>query len=109
MVEYSRDACSAVRLFESERRTCRRSKTAGLGTTKGFKGSGTNPETFFSYTDFLNPQRILRLDVAKNTVSDFRTPNVPADFTPFVTEQVFYTSKDGTRVPMFIAKTNRLK
>ena len=46
----------------------------------------------------------MRLDVAANTVSDFRTPKVPADFSPFVTEQVFFTSKDGTRVPMFITR-----
>ena len=104
VVEYSRDACSAVRLYEASGALAGEVKLPGLGTTKGFEGSGTNPETFFSYTDFLNPPRILRLDVARNTVSDFRTPNVPADFTPFVTEQVFYTSKDGTRVPMFITR-----
>ena len=104
VVEYSRDACSTVRLYETSGALAGEVKLPGLGTTKGFQGSGTNPETFFSYTDFLTPQRILRLDVAKNTVSDFRTPSVPADFTPFVTEQVFYTSKDGTRVPMFITR-----
>ena len=46
----------------------------------------------------------MRLDVGTNQASEFRTPKVPADFTPFVTEQVFYTSKDGTRVPMFITR-----
>ncbi|MEO8061527.1 MAG: prolyl oligopeptidase family serine peptidase [Pseudomonadota bacterium] len=104
VVEYSRDACSAVRLYEASGKFAGEVKLPGLGTTKGFQGTGTNSETFFSYTDFTTPQRILRLDVARNVVSDFRTPNVPADFTPFVTEQVFYTSKDGTRVPMFITR-----
>ncbi|MEJ0085369.1 MAG: prolyl oligopeptidase family serine peptidase [Pseudomonadota bacterium] len=104
VVEYSRDACSAVRLYEASGVPAGEVKLPGLGTTKGFSGSGTNSETFFSYTDFLSPQRILRLDVAKNSVSDFRTPSVPADFSPFVTEQVFYGSKDGTRVPMFIIR-----
>jgi prolyl oligopeptidase len=46
----------------------------------------------------------MRLDVRTNMVSDFRTPKVPADFSPYTTEQVFYTSKDGTRVPMFITR-----
>ena len=52
----------------------------------------------------MTPTRILRLDVASNTVSEFRTPKVPADFSPYVTEQVFFPSKDGTRVPMFIVR-----
>jgi prolyl oligopeptidase len=46
----------------------------------------------------------MRLDVASNSASEFRKPTVPADFTPYVTEQVFYNSKDGTRVPMFIVR-----
>jgi prolyl oligopeptidase len=104
VVEYSRDAYNIVRLFETSGALAGEVKLPGLGTTKGFQGRGTDPETFFSYTDYLSPARILRLDVAKNAVSDFRTPNVPADFTPFVTEQVFYPSKDGTRVPLFITR-----
>ena len=104
VVEYSRDACSALRLYETSGTLAGEVKLPGLGTIKGLQGRGSSPETFFSYTDFLTPQRILRLDVVKNSVSDFRTPTVPADFTPFVTEQVFYTSKDGTRVPMFITR-----
>ena len=88
-----------------ERHAGGRSETArARHRPTGFQGSGTDPETFFSYSDYLSPTRILRLDVATNTVSDFRTPKVPADFSPFVTEQVFYTSKDGTRVPMFITR-----
>jgi prolyl oligopeptidase len=104
VVEYSRDACSAVRLYEASGALAGEVKLPGLGTIKGLQGSGTDPETFFSYTDFLTPTRVLRLDVARNSVSDFRTPKVSADFTPFVTEQVFYASKDGTRVPMFVTR-----
>jgi prolyl oligopeptidase len=52
----------------------------------------------------VTPTRILRLDVTSNSVTEFRTPKVPADFSPYVTEQVFYASKDGTRVPMFITR-----
>jgi hypothetical protein len=76
----------------------------GLGTATNFQGTGSNPEAFFSYSDYLSPTRIMRVDVASNAVSEFRKPNVPADFSPFLTEQVFYTSKDGTRVPMFITR-----
>jgi len=104
VVEYSRDAYNIVRLFETSGAPAGEVKLPGRGMTKGFQGRGADPETFFSYTDYLSPARILRLDVAKNAVSDFRTPTVPADFTPFVTDQVFYISKDGTRVPLFITR-----
>ena len=104
VVEYTRDARSLVRMFETNGTLAGDVKLPGLGTTAGFQGSGKNPEAFFSYSDYLSPTRIMRLDVSTNTVSEFRTPKVPADFTPFVTEQVFYTSKDGTRVPMFITR-----
>jgi prolyl oligopeptidase len=104
VVEYTRDARSLVRLFESSGTPAGEVKLPGLGSAAGFQGSGDDPETFFSYSDYLSPTRILRLDVSTNSVSDFRTPQVPADFSPYVTEQVFYHSKDGTRVPMFITR-----
>ncbi|HEU4778865.1 MAG TPA: prolyl oligopeptidase family serine peptidase [Steroidobacteraceae bacterium] len=104
VVEYSRDARSVIRLFDVNGTPAGEVTLPGLGTATAFQGSGANPEAFFSYSDYLTPTRIMRLDVATNTVSEFRTPNVPADFSPFVTEQVFYPSKDGTRVPMFITR-----
>jgi len=104
VVEYSRDARSVVRLFEVSGAQAGEVTLPGLGTATAFQGTGANPEAFFSYSDYLSPTRIMRLDVATNTVSEFRKPNVPADFTPFVTEQVFFNSKDGTRVPMFITR-----
>jgi prolyl oligopeptidase len=104
VVEYSRDARSVVRLFDVNGTQAGEVKLPGLGTATAFQGAGNNPEAFFSYSDYLSPTRILRLDVATNTVSEFRTPKVPAEFSPYVTEQVFYPSKDGTRVPMFITR-----
>ncbi len=104
LVEYMRDARSVVRLFETTGAAAGEVTLPGLGTAKDFQGSGTNPEMFFTYSDFLSPTRVLRLNVLTNVVTDFRTPNVPADFTSFVTEQVFYAGKDGTRIPMFITR-----
>ncbi len=102
VVEYTKDAKSLVKLFETSGADVGEVKLPGLGTATGFQGKGDNPEAFFSYSDYLSPTRILRLDVASNAVTDFRKPKVPADFSPFVTEQVFFRSKDGTRVPMFV-------
>jgi prolyl oligopeptidase len=104
LVEYTRDVTSLIRLFEVNGAVVGDVKLPGLGTAKDFSGHGDTPESFFSYSDYQTPTRILRLDVATNTVSDFRTPTVPADFTPYLTEQVFFNSKDGTRIPMFIIR-----
>jgi len=104
VVEYTRDAMSLVKLFETSGAAAGEVRLTGLGTATAFQGKGDNAEAFFSYSDYLSPTRIMRLDVGSNTVSEFRRPSVPADFLPFMTEQVFYTSKDGTRVPMFVIR-----
>ncbi len=104
VVEYVRDARSLVKMFDASGKALGEVKLPGLGTAAGFQGSGTNSETFFSYSDYLSPARVMRLDVSNNTATDFRTPKVPADFSPYLTEQVFYSSKDGTKVPMFITR-----
>jgi prolyl oligopeptidase len=104
VVHYTRDATALLKLFETSGAAAGDVKLPGLGTVKTFWGRGASPEAFFSYSDYQTPTRILRLDVANNTVSDFRVPNVPADFTPYVTERVFYPSHDGTRVPLFITR-----
>ena len=104
LVEYTHDAHSAVKLFETGGAEVGEVKLPGLGTATAFIGEGDDPEAFFSYSGYQSPTRIMRLDVASNSASEFRKPTVPADFTPYVTEQVFYNSKDGTRVPMFIVR-----
>jgi prolyl oligopeptidase len=69
----------------------------------GFAGRSDDPETFYKFSDFTTPGTVYRFDVATREVSAFRSPRV--DFNPddYVTEQVFYASKDGTRVPLFIS------
>jgi prolyl oligopeptidase len=104
LVHYTHDAKSQLDLFEPSGTPVGKVKLPGLGTVKNLSGKGDDPEAFFSYSDYQTPTRIIRLDVAANTASDFRVPTVAADFEPFVTEQVFYHSKDGTRVPMFIIR-----
>jgi prolyl oligopeptidase len=81
----------------------------GIGTVIGFPDSPEESETFFAYTDYLTPLALYRYDVLKDEVQPYRTPTVAFDCSPFVTEQVFYTSKDGTRVPMFITRRKDAK
>jgi prolyl oligopeptidase len=74
----------------------------GLGGIEGFEGEGHQTETFFSYTDYLTPRKIFRFEVPANQATLWREARAPASAAEFVTEQVFYSSKDGTRVPMYI-------
>jgi len=102
IARYVEDAHGVARVYSADGKPVGAVPLPGLGGIEGFEGEGTQNETFFSYTDYLTPRRIFRLDVPTNSASLWREPRSPADATPFVTEQVFYTSKDGTRVPMYI-------
>jgi prolyl oligopeptidase len=100
---YLKDAHSQVKVFDVSGKFEREVEFPGLGTVSGFDGKRSDQETFYSFTSFTTPEAIYRYDVASGKSTVFRQPKV--DFKPgdYTTEQVFYTSKDGTRVPMFIS------
>jgi prolyl oligopeptidase len=100
--QYLQDAHSVVRAMDLDGKPLYDVKLPGFGRAGGFFGDVKDGETFFAYSDYLTPASISRLDVATGAVSLFRAPKVAFDPGAFVTEQVFYRSKDGTRVPMFI-------
>lgn len=74
----------------------------GIGTAGGFQGHRDSPETFFSFTSFTEPASIFRYEVDTATRTLFRRPDLKFDPDDFETEQVFYSSADGTKVPMFL-------
>jgi len=102
VAKYVQDAHSIARVYERDGRAVGTVPLPGLGHVEGFEGEGSQTETFFSYTDYLNPPQIYRFDVSANAASLWRKPTNAAVTDSYVTEQVFYTSKDGTRIPMFI-------
>jgi prolyl oligopeptidase len=102
IARYVQDAHAVVRVFERDGRPVGEVTLPGLGRVEGFQGEGKDTETFFSYTDYLTPRRVFHFDVPANAATLWREAQVPASTEQFVTEQVFYNSKDGTRVPMFI-------
>ncbi len=106
--QYLQDAHSVVRATDLNGKALYEVKLPGFGQASGFYGDVQDSETFFSYTDFLTPQSISRLDVATGEVTLFRAPKLTVDTSAYVTQQVFYRSKDGTRVPMFIASKRNL-
>ncbi|MGQ0834032.1 MAG: prolyl oligopeptidase family serine peptidase [Gammaproteobacteria bacterium] len=109
IARYVKDAHSLVRVFARDGKPVGEVPLPGLGQAGGFDGDGTDPETFFSYTDFLTPTGVYRYDVGSNAASIWRKPKVPAATDPYLTEQVFYRSKDGTRVPMYITRRGDAK
>ena len=74
----------------------------GIGTVGELNGKQDDDELFYSFTSFLSPTTIYRYDLKARRNELFRAPKVAFDASKYETRQVFYTSKDGTRVPMFI-------
>jgi prolyl oligopeptidase len=85
-------------------------KLPDLGAAGGFGGEQDDKFVFYTFSSFNYPSTIFRYDLATKKSSLFRTPEIP-EFKPtdYVTEQIFYQSKDGTRVPMFIVYKKGLK
>lgn len=99
---YLKDAHSQVRLYNLDGSDAGEVELPGIGSASGFSGKRCDTETFYSYTSFSVPSTIYRYDFETKTSSLYRQPKVNFDPSRYVTKQIFYTSKDGTRVPMFI-------
>jgi prolyl oligopeptidase len=106
---YLKDAHSQVKIFSLDGALQRELTLPGLGSAAGFSGKRHDTETFYSYTSYTTPRTIYRLDLATAASSIFRQPKV--DFNPanYESIQVFYPSKDGTRIPLFITYKKGLK
>ncbi len=103
IAEYMQDAWSVVKIFELDGSEAGVVDLPGIGSAYGFNGKLDDPETFFGYASFNMPSIIKRLDVSTGEVEVFKKPEVDFDPDDYQVEQVFYTSKYGTRVPMFIS------
>ncbi|MCP4592665.1 MAG: S9 family peptidase [bacterium] len=109
VASYLKDAHSQVRLIDLEGKSLGEVELPGVGSAWGFGGRREDTETFYMYTGLSAPATIYRYDLVSGASTVYRRPKV--DFNPedYVTKQVFYKSKDGTRVPMFIAHRKGLK
>ncbi|MBZ8181114.1 prolyl oligopeptidase family serine peptidase [Oscillatoria salina] len=102
VVDYLKDARSSIKIFALNGEFVREVELPGIGSAGGFDGKREDTETFYIFTSFTTPSTIYRYDLVSGESTIFRQPTV--DFNPesYETRQVFYHSKDGTRVPMFI-------
>jgi prolyl oligopeptidase len=106
---YLKDAHSEVRSFSLDGHPLRTVALPGIGSAGGFGGKRKDTETFYSFTSFTVPGAIYRYDLTNGASSLFRAPKVDFKAGDYETEQIFYASKDGTRVPMFITHRKGLK
>ncbi len=106
---YLKDAHSQIKVFNLDGSWVRDITLPGLGSAGGFDGDRADTETFYSFTSFTTPTTIYRYNMLTGESSVFRQPQV--DFNPgdYESHQVFYHSKDGTRVPMFITHKKGIK
>jgi prolyl oligopeptidase len=109
VASYLKDAKSLIKVFDKAGKAEREVSLPGLGTAAGFGGHPDSGETFYSYTDFTTPTAVYRYDVASGESTLFRRSEVQAELGDIETRQVFYTSKDGTKVPMFIVHRKGLE
>ena len=109
IASYLKDAQSQVRVFALDGSPLRELVLPGIGTVDGFWGKRTDTETFYSFTSFTQPGTIYRYEPARGRSEVFRRPKVDFDPDLYETRQVFYASKDGTRVPMFLTSRKGVK
>jgi prolyl oligopeptidase len=109
VLNYLKDAYTQVKIYETSGKFVNEVAFPGIGSAAGFGGKASDKETFYSFTGFTTPTTIYRYDMVTGKSTIFRQPKV--DFNPaaYETKQVFYTSKDGARVPMFITHKKGLK
>jgi len=99
---YLKDASSVVKMHALDGEPLGQVALPGIGSSGGYGGKQSDQETFFSFTNFTTPYSIYRYDIATGKATVFRMPKVAFDGSEYKTTQVFYTSRDGTRVPMFL-------
>jgi prolyl oligopeptidase len=100
---YFRDAHTQLKLFALDGTFVRQIPLPGIGTAGGIEGERSDAEVYLAYLSFATPQSVYRHDLATGKTTLWRKPRVKFDPADYEVKQVFYKSKDGTRVPMFVS------
>lgn len=100
--DYLKDASTRVYQYNYDGSLVREVYLPGIGTASGFGGEPEDKELFFTFTSFTTPPAIYRYDITTGGADLFRSTSIAMNTSEMVTEQLFFNSKDGTRVPMFL-------
>jgi prolyl oligopeptidase len=109
VLNYLKDAYTQIKIVDKDGKLVRKVDLPGIGSAGGFGGKQKDTETFYSYSSFNAPPTIYRYDMKTGKSTLFRQAKVKFDPSQFEVKQEFFTSKDGTRVPMFITHKKGLK
>ncbi|MEZ5429408.1 MAG: prolyl oligopeptidase family serine peptidase [Pyrinomonadaceae bacterium] len=106
---YLKDAYTQIKIYDIKGKFVRDVELPGIGSAGGFGGKRFDTETFYTFSSYNSPPTIYRYDMKTGKSELFRKSNV--DFNPddYEVKQVFYPSKDGTRIPMFIVHKKGIK
>ena len=109
VADYLQDAHSQIKIFDLQGNFIREVELPGIGSAGGFAGKRHDTETFYNFTSFTTPVSIYRYNMKTGESEIFRQPKVDFNADEYETKQVFYASKDGTNVPIFITHKKGIK
>ena len=99
---YMKDAVSVVEQFDYSGKFIRKIQLPGLGTASGFGGKKDAKDLYYSFTNYITPGTIYKMNIVAGTSEVYQQPKVKFNPSDYESKQVFYASKDGTQVPMMI-------
>ncbi|WP_332020266.1 prolyl oligopeptidase family serine peptidase [Kaistella sp.] len=99
---YMKDAVTSMKQFDYDGKLIRTIDLPGIGTASGFGGKEKEKDLYFSFTNYITPGTIYKYNADSGKSEVYQKPNVKFNPENYVSEQVFYTSKDGTKIPMMI-------
>lgn len=107
--KYMQDAVTSVKQFDYNGKLVRSIDLPGIGTAGGFNGKEKENDLYYSFTNYITPGTIYKYNAETGKSEVYQKPNVKFNADNYVSEQVFYTSKDGTKIPMMINYKKGLK
>ncbi len=102
IANYTKDAHTVIRIFDEEGHFISNLDNDMIGTIGGFSGDTEDTETFYTVTSYTTPAAIYKYDIENNKSELYKNSEIKFNADEYVTEQKFYTSKDGTKVPIFL-------
>jgi prolyl oligopeptidase len=109
IIGYLQDAHDVFHIYDLNGKFIGKANLPGIGSVRGFNGSNSDTETFYSFTNFATPPTIYRYNLKTDKNEIFRSPELNFKPENFEVKQIFYNSKDGTKVPMFIVHKKGIK